>query len=68
VPLIGTPHGRALAEQKVEVVAENGGSRVFAPVTSRGEAIGVLELGSTGNPTSRGSLTSQARRTPSPTS
>jgi serine phosphatase RsbU (regulator of sigma subunit) len=45
VPLIGTPHGRALAEQKVEVVTEDGGTRLFAPVTSRGEAVGVLELG-----------------------
>jgi len=45
VPLVGTPHGRALAAQSVEVIAEGGGARVFAPVTSRGEAVGVLELG-----------------------
>src|SRR5689334_11692429 len=45
VPLVGTPHGRALAAQAVEVIAEDGGARVFAPVTSRGEAVGVLELG-----------------------
>ncbi len=45
VPLAGTSHGRALAAQSVEVVAEDGGARVFAPVTSRGEAVGVLELG-----------------------
>jgi serine phosphatase RsbU (regulator of sigma subunit) len=45
VPLVGTPHGRALAAQGVEVVVEDGGARVFAPVTSRGEAVGVLELG-----------------------
>jgi serine phosphatase RsbU (regulator of sigma subunit) len=45
VPLTGTPHGRALAAQAVEVVAEDGGARLFAPVTSRGEAVGVLELG-----------------------
>ena len=45
VPLEGTPHGRALADQNVEVVAENGGSRLFAPVSSRGEAVGLLELG-----------------------
>jgi serine phosphatase RsbU (regulator of sigma subunit) len=44
VPLIGTPQGRALAEQQVQLVAEDGSSRVFAPVTSRGEAVGVLEL------------------------
>jgi serine phosphatase RsbU (regulator of sigma subunit) len=44
VPLVGTPHGRALADQEVQVVTENGSSRLFAPVTSRGEAVGVLEL------------------------
>src|SRR6187431_2763701 len=45
VPLVGTPHGRALAGQAVEVVVEDRGARLFAPVTSRGEAVGVLELG-----------------------
>src|SRR5215218_7839220 len=44
VPLVGTPQGRALAAQAVEVVVEGGSSRLFAPVTSRGEAVGVLEL------------------------
>ncbi len=44
VALAGTPHGRALAAQAVEVVVEDGSSRLFAPVTSRGEAVGVLEL------------------------
>jgi serine phosphatase RsbU (regulator of sigma subunit) len=44
VPLVGTPHGRALAEQEIVVEAEGGGTRVFAPVSSRGEAVGVLEL------------------------
>jgi serine phosphatase RsbU (regulator of sigma subunit) len=44
VSLNGTPHGRALAEQRVAVVAEDAGARVFAPVSSRGEAVGVLEL------------------------
>ena len=29
----------------VEVIGEDGGARLFAPVTSRGEAVGVLELG-----------------------
>ena len=47
VPLFGTPHGRALSAQAVEVVAEDSGARLFAPVTSRGEAVGVLELGRT---------------------
>jgi serine phosphatase RsbU (regulator of sigma subunit) len=45
VPLEGTPHGRALVEQNVEVVAEDGGHRLYAPVSSRGEAVGLLELG-----------------------
>ena len=44
VPLFGTPHGRALSSQTVEVVAEDDGARLFAPVTSRGEAVGILEL------------------------
>lgn len=44
VPLAGGPHGRALVKQKVEVESWDGGARVFAPVTNRGEAIGVLEL------------------------
>src|SRR5438552_12204731 len=50
VPLVGTPHGRALAAQAVEVVGDDGGARLFAPVTSRGEAVGVLELGLEGFP------------------
>ena len=45
VALAGTPHGRALAEQDVQIVKDADGFRVFAPVTSRGEAVGVLELG-----------------------
>ena len=45
VTLAGTPHGRALAEQDVQIVKDSDGFRVFAPVTSRGEAVGVLELG-----------------------
>ena len=40
VPLAGTPHGRALAAQAVQVIAEGGGARLIAPVTSRGEAVG----------------------------
>src|SRR5256714_14161355 len=50
VPLVGTPHGRALAAQAVEVVVEEGGARLFAPVTSRGEAGGGLGLGVEGFP------------------
>ena len=45
VALAGTPHGRALGEQEVQTVRDSDGFRVFAPVTSRGEAVGVLELG-----------------------
>ena len=45
VALAGTSHGRALAEQDVQIVKDSDGFRVFAPVTSRGEAVGVLELG-----------------------
>jgi serine phosphatase RsbU (regulator of sigma subunit) len=46
VPLAGTPHGRALAGQAVVVEAggDGGGTRLYAPVTNRGEAIGLLEL------------------------
>jgi serine phosphatase RsbU (regulator of sigma subunit) len=44
VPLADTPQGRALAAQDIELVSEQDGSRLFAPVTSRGEAVGVLEL------------------------
>jgi serine phosphatase RsbU (regulator of sigma subunit) len=44
VPLTGSPHGRALATQTVEFVHAADEMRAFAPVTNRGEAIGVLEL------------------------
>src|ERR1044072_6533737 len=44
VPLVGTPHGRALAAQAVEVVVEDGSSRLVAPVTSRGAAVGVAAV------------------------
>jgi len=44
VALSGTPHGRALASQSVQVVGDADGACVYAPVTSRGEAVGVLEL------------------------
>ena len=44
VPLADTPQGRSLTEQDVQVVAEDGGAWVLAPVSSRGEAVGVLEL------------------------
>jgi uncharacterized protein YhdP len=44
VALDGSAHGRALADQAVQVDREGDGWRVLAPVTNRGEAIGVLEL------------------------
>ena len=46
VPLVGTPHGRALTGQTVEVESGDGdsGTRLYAPVTNRGEAIGLLDF------------------------
>ncbi|HEU4974174.1 MAG TPA: PP2C family protein-serine/threonine phosphatase [Baekduia sp.] len=44
VALAGSPHGRALATQMVERETCAEGTRLFAPVTNRGEAIGVLEV------------------------
>jgi len=44
VPLVGTSPGRALATQAVVLESEPDGTRLFAPVTNRGEVIGVLEL------------------------
>lgn len=44
VLLAGSPHGLALRNQAVEIEHGAGETRVFAPVTNRGEAIGVLEL------------------------
>ena len=44
VALVGSPHGRALATQTVERETTAEGTRLLAPVTNRGEAIGVLEL------------------------
>ncbi|MDQ3741267.1 MAG: serine/threonine-protein phosphatase [Actinomycetota bacterium] len=44
VALTGTPQGRALRGQAVEVVEDDSGAWLYAPVTSRGEAVGVLEV------------------------
>ena len=44
VALAGTPHGDALAAQTVQIRTGDGRTSVYAPVTSRGEAVGVLEL------------------------
>src|SRR3954451_5006578 len=43
VPLEGTEYGEALAGQRSVLRHEGGDTRVIAPVTSRGEAVGVLE-------------------------
>jgi serine phosphatase RsbU (regulator of sigma subunit) len=44
VRLAGSPHGRALATQTLVVEPAVDGTRLLAPVTNRGEAIGVLEV------------------------
>ena len=44
VPLAGTGPGRAVASQTLVLEQDAGGTRVFAPVTNRGEVLGVLEL------------------------
>ena len=44
VPLLESSPGRALTSQTLVQEPEAGGTRVFAPVTNRGEAVGVLEL------------------------
>jgi serine phosphatase RsbU (regulator of sigma subunit) len=44
VAMSGSPHGRALREQTIEVRTDDGDVLVYAPVSSRGEAVGVLEL------------------------
>jgi hypothetical protein len=42
IALAGTPQGRALLRQEVEVVEDAGGAWLFAPVTCRGVAVGVI--------------------------
>lgn len=42
--MAGTPHQQALVSQQVQVVPDGGRYRLFAPVTDRGDALGVLEL------------------------
>jgi serine phosphatase RsbU (regulator of sigma subunit) len=44
VPLDGTPYGEALLRQRSLLLQEGDDTRILAPVTSRGEAVGVLEL------------------------
>jgi hypothetical protein len=50
VPLEGSVHGQALCKQAVEVEPRADGTWLLAPVTNRGEAIGVLELSLPGLP------------------
>jgi serine phosphatase RsbU (regulator of sigma subunit) len=44
VPLSGTVYERVLRTQEVDVQALGDGARLIAPVTDRGDAIGLLEL------------------------
>ncbi|MGY1730410.1 PP2C family protein-serine/threonine phosphatase [Geodermatophilus sp. SYSU D01045] len=44
VPLSGSPYGRVLRTQQVDVQHVDAGARVIVPVTNRGDAIGLLEL------------------------
>ena len=44
VPLEGSLHAVALRRQEVQVEQTMSGARLYAPVTDRGDAIGVLEL------------------------
>ena len=50
MPLEGSAHGRALRDQTVDVELLRDEARLIAPVTNRGEAIGVLELTLAGPP------------------
>src|SRR4051794_15716628 len=45
VSLAGSPHGRALAGQTLEMETDAHGVRLFAPVTNRGEATALPQLG-----------------------
>ena len=51
VSLAGSPQGHALETQALIVEAAAQGARVYAPVTNRGEAIGVLQLSLPQGPT-----------------
>ena len=44
VAMAGTPYERALVDQQVQVVDDARGHRLFAPVSDRGDALGVLEM------------------------
>jgi hypothetical protein len=44
VPLAGTPYEHVVRTQRLQLRPEDEGTRVFAPVTDRGDVIGVLEI------------------------
>jgi hypothetical protein len=44
VPIEGTPQGRVLRTQRVHMERDGAATLFYAPVTDRGEALGVLEL------------------------
>lgn len=44
IELLGSAAGTAIREQQLQVVADGSGARVHAPVSQRGETVGVLEL------------------------
>src|SRR3712207_5179171 len=50
VPMAGTGYERVLRSQKVDVHPRDDGTRVVAPVTNRGDGIGLLELTLPGEP------------------
>ncbi len=50
IPLHSDAYRRALADQAVQIDDRSGDWRVLAPVTNRGEAIGILELHLAENP------------------
>ena len=50
VPMTGTVYERVLRTQEVDVQPLDDGARVIAPVTDRGDAIGLLELVLPGRP------------------
>lgn len=50
VPLAGTPYEQAVRTQQLVILAEGDDTRLLAPVTSRGDAVGVLELALSAHP------------------
>jgi hypothetical protein len=44
VPLSGTPYEQVIRTQRLQTHSEEAGTRLLAPVTARGDVIGVLEM------------------------